>query len=356
MILVITVLGMAGVLFWGTPTLQGIQDRGSIIGMEGEFDELRRASLELSVPDASRVPSVVLEDGSLDLEQGSRMMISMSRDASNIDCDPELTGWETGPSNTITATLTDCRNGGDLLGLCGLGCLEIHKITGSSTIEQTNMDWSQPVPGVPNYVATWDTTGTEPDFSEDDWVVRLTNGGTTVYASAWVIEQKRITWRLSTSVTDVQLHFEGGAIFEVDAGSYFLHRQAPIREDAFGSEDYVLRLVTLLGSDSGSAGRGTPEVFLGLVGNHVRISTSAAYQVRYTIAGDIAEAWCQSLLLRNAGLTATATTERTYTVDGDCSDATPSVLYEVTDPSSGSIRKSFPLEFLHVRITSSIQV
>ncbi len=355
MILVITVLGMAGVLFWGTPTLQGIQDRGSLIGMEGEFDELRRASLELSVPDASRIPSVVLEGGSLDLEQGSRMLIAIGQDSGNTDCDMQITGWSTGTSNSLSADLTGCRNSGDILGLCGLGCLEIHRVTGSSTIEQTNMNWN-PGAGVNTYDATWDNTGTAPNFGSDDWLVRLTDGGTTVYATAWILDQKRITWRLSTSVSDVQLHFEGGAIFEVDSGAYFLHRPAPIREDAFGSEDYVLRLVTLLGEPSGSAGRGTPEVFLGLVGNHVRVSTPNAYQIRYTVSGDISEAWCQSLSLRNNGLVATATTNRHYTVDGTCTSALPSVVYEVTDPSVGGSRKSFPLEFLHARITSSIRV
>lgn len=354
LILVITVLGMAGVLFWGTPTLQGIQDRGSVVGMEGEFDELRRASRELSVPDASRVPTVVLEDGDLSLEAGTRMMVAVALDTAYMDCDFSVTGWETSQSTELFVDLTGCREAGNFLTWCVVGdCLEIHKVTGSSTIEQGDISWSNQGGNV--YRGRYTGSDLDFDFADDDWLVRATDGASTptVYAEAWILEQKRITWRLSTSVTDVQLHLEGGAVFEVEDGSYFLYRSAAIREDAFGSNDHVLRLVTLLGTETGSSGRGTPEVFMGLVGNHVRTSTEQATQIRYAFHGDIAEAWCQSLLIRNGALDPSADPLREYTPDGACTDTTPHVLYRITDSVTG--RETFPFEFLHARVTSSIR-
>ncbi len=348
MILVITVLGMAAVLFWGTPTLQRIQDRGSIVGMEGEFDELRRASLELSVPDASRVPTVSLEDGALSLEDGTRVMVAVAHDATQADCDWYVEGWETSPSTVLDVRGTDCRTATDHVGLgaCAV-CVEVERVTGSSTVPLTQVSFA--TVGAQHYRVTY--TGIDPDFdfADGDWAVRLTDGGDTAYASAWLVDQKRVSWRLSTSVSDVSLHLEGGAVFVVDSGSFFLHRPPAIREQAFGSSDHVVRLVTLLGPDSGSSGRSTPEVFLGLVGNHVRLSTTDATQLRYAFSGDVAEAWCQSLLIRNDALPS----DQQYALPGagTCQDATPHVVYQHLNPTP----QPFPLEFLHVRITSSIQ-
>jgi FlaG/FlaF family flagellin (archaellin) len=51
LILVITVLGIAGVLYWGAPMIERIQVQNAQAAMVGEFEDLRDSSRELSVPD-----------------------------------------------------------------------------------------------------------------------------------------------------------------------------------------------------------------------------------------------------------------------------------------------------------------
>src|SRR5688500_1999559 len=90
LILVISVLGIAGVLFWGAPLIERIQVQNAQVSMVGEFEDLRDSSRELSVPDHSRFPTVVLGRGELALERGSRIMVTLSYDSA---CDFHVTGW-----------------------------------------------------------------------------------------------------------------------------------------------------------------------------------------------------------------------------------------------------------------------
>src|SRR5687767_12502039 len=72
LILAITVIGIASLLLWGGPTLERVQSQNAAVAMQGEFEGLRDASQELSVPDHSRFPAISMPSGEVSLAPGTR--------------------------------------------------------------------------------------------------------------------------------------------------------------------------------------------------------------------------------------------------------------------------------------------
>src|SRR5688572_28001382 len=132
LILAITILGIAGVLYWGAPMIDRIQSRNSQVAVVGEFQDLRDASSILSVPDHSRFPTIVIPRGELSLEEGTRIMVTSNRDYDGTandfpNCDFRVTNanWDGSPTSTVsTATTTGCRTTGT--------SLKVYSVSGST--------------------------------------------------------------------------------------------------------------------------------------------------------------------------------------------------------------------------------
>ncbi len=348
MILGITVLGIGAILLWGAPTLQAIQDQNSVTAMEGEFQELRRDTLDLTIDKASRLPSVVVEDGALGIEAGTRFLVStdMWGGGTYAGCSLQIDAWDTGDADSFDIRNSGCTPLGSVPQTCPAGankwCLEVFSVAGGTTQEK---DWSSTGSGP--YTISVSDGGVPEDLQSGDWLIRVKDDAGDTAAQAWILSSDRIAWQLRSAVSDVAIHLEGGAILEVDEGQTFLVKAPAIQEDAFGSGDYVFRLPTYIPGDATSiTARATPSVFLGQVGNnHLRTSTSGAEALRFSFAGDLSEGWCNAFLLRNNALTGTP-----YTVDGACTDTTPTVVYvHPTDPT-------FAFELIHARVTARLQL
>ena len=348
MILGITVLGIGAILFWGAPTLQAIQDQNSATAMEGEFQELRRDTLDLTIDKASRLPNVVVEDGTLSIESGTRFLVSSDMwgtVAPYAGCSLQIDDWDTGDADSFDIRkVPSCSPHSASPQACPPGantwCLEVFSVAGGTTQEK---DWSSSGSGP--YTISVSDGGVPEDLQSGDWLIRIKDDAADTVAQAWIISSDRISWELQTSVTDAAIHLEGGAILEKDGVRTFLVKAPAIQEDAFGSGDYVFRLPTYIPDTGGSiTARATPSVFLGQVGNnHLRTSTASAEDVRFSFSGDLAEGWCNALLFRNAALTGDP-----YSVDGACTDTTPTVVYE---PAA-----SFAFELIHARVTARLQI
>lgn len=329
LILAITIVGMAGILAWGAPTIESIQAQNAQSAIVGEFEELRASAIELSIPDASRIPTVNLPKGSLAIEQGTRVMVTANHVTG---CDFRATDWSgASPDTTVSFAGFACT---------GTTTLEILQVAGSNTITKST---AAPAAAV---------TVAGVDFSQGNWLFRLTDGDATdpaVQAQAWLFDSDRISWELPTSSGRVAAHYDLGAVFSDDRGSVFLEKGPSLQENEFGANVYALRVRTLTdaGGTSGISGRGAYQVFLGLVGNHVRVDDDT-FSLRYDFQGDLAEAWCGTLILRNSGLSGAA-----YTEDGalPCVQADSAAVRSVTYAKSGSA--VFALEVIHasMRIT-----
>ena len=332
LILAITIIGMAGILAWGAPTIENIQAQNAQSAIVGELEELRASAIELSIPDASRIPTINLPRGSLGIVQGTRMLVTANHVAG---CDFRVTDWSGASPDTAVSFAG---------GPCTATRLEIHQVVGSNTVLKTATNQG--------YAATLSVAGV--DFAQGNWLFRLTNGATnpTIYAQAWLFDSDRVSWSLPTSSGGVAAYYDLGAVFSQDGVSVFLEKGPSLQENDFASDVYALRVRTLsdAGGTSGIAGQGSYQVFLGLVGNHVRIDSPTVHKLRYDFQGELAESWCGALLLRNAGLTTGA-----YAEDGPgyaCIDPTNAAeVRSVTYTRSGGT--PFPMEVIHasMRVT-----
>jgi hypothetical protein len=316
LILGISVLGIAGVLFWGAPTIERIQAGNAQTAIVGEFEDLRDSSRELSVPDHSRFPTVVLPRGELGIGQGSHIMVTSNHDVAG--CEFHITGWVTG---TATAHTDGCTAG---------TTTSVYRVSGQSQVLESFTE----------------------DFLSGDWLFRLTTAGGTVVAEAWLIDGDRIEWNLGSEAGERSVYLDSGAIFSDTAGTLFLEKSPAIGDVAFGSDYYGLWLRSLTaGSFAGVEGSGSYQVYLSLIGNYLRTDQPSVYSVRYDIAGDLAEAWCNAFLMRNADLPALASYDEVsgFECDDSDEDAVRAVLYT----NGGS---TFTFRFLHARIYASLAI
>lgn len=350
LILAISVLGVAGVLYWGAPTIDRIQSRNAQSAMEGEFEGLRDASQELSVPDHSRFPTISIAAGELRVQQGSRFMLTADHDATKPTCDFHVTGWPAAGTSSVTVGSTNCRAPTTTCTTpmaATAACMEIYSVGGTTTVKQT----------VTLSGATASVSGA--DFSKGDWMFRLTDGNPTptIYAEAWLHSSDQIAWSLKSSTGTRELYLDGGAIFSRSDGAWFLEKEAPLGDTSFGTGYYGFWLRALVaGTYSSINGIGSHQVFLSLLGNAVRIDATGVNKLRFDVSGSLAEPWCNAFLARNARLTNAA-----YAVDGSfpCANGGANGLRSVTYTCSDATKcpgNAFQLRFLHARIDTSLAI
>ncbi|MFA5945183.1 MAG: hypothetical protein WC876_12035 [Candidatus Thermoplasmatota archaeon] len=333
LILAITILGIAGVLYWGAPMIERIQVQNAQIAVVGEFQDLRDASSVLSVPDHSRFPTIVIPRGEVALQEGSRIMVTSNRDAGFTNCDFHVTGWaDTATPTTVSASTTNCRSTGV--------AVKIYQVSGATLVEQT---------------VTGSYTVAGADFTAGDWVFRLTHssdcGSDDICAEAWLLSGDRVTWDTDSSAGHHAVSFDSGAIFSDSDGTVFLQTEPSIGDTVFGSGYYGLWLRSLTASSYNSVdGAGSRQVYLSLLGNYDRVESSTVSRLRLDISGDLAEGWCNSLISRNNDLTAAAYVS---TPVADCAgdaDGVRSVTFERTGTTP------FTFRFLHARIYASLAI
>lgn len=345
LVLAITVLGVAGIMAWGAPTIDRMQAQNSQVAMTSAMEEMRAGVRELSVPDHSRFPTIAVPAGSISLEQGSRFLVTVGHDPDPLykACDLVITKWaDTTDSDSFEYSATNCRPG---------AVFQVHRVSGRNTEE---LAYTETGPEV---------TVLDADFSQGDWLFMLTDGQPlpTIYAQGWLLSTDRFAWYLQSTTTQVGAYMDGGAVFSSQDESVFLEKPAALHDSAFGSDYYGLWLRTLSASSYSSiTGRGSYSAYVSLMGNHVRADPEDAYRLRYSIHGDLAEAWCQSLLLRNEILSA-QTPPSTYSVDpagpdlaAPCTPGDPdgvrSILYTKDDATA------FRFRFIHASIYASLTV
>jgi hypothetical protein len=343
LVLAISVMGIAAVLLWGAPTVDRIQSRNAQVAMLGEMEGMRDATMELSVPDHSRFPTVALPGGELALEEGTRIMVTADLDGANPGCDFHVSEWNDAGGNVAIAT-TGCRA---VEATCppataGNACLEAYQVAGGTTVKQTVT------------LAGSSATVAGADLSQGDWMFQLTDAATspTIYAQAWLHETDRLSWSLPAATGRRELFQDAGAIFSRSDDTFFLEKAPSLGDTAYGADYYGLWLRTLVAtSESSLSGTGTHQVYFSLLGNSVRTDADAATRLRFDFNGDLSEPWCNALLARNPTLSGAA-----YAEDAafDCAtgdaQGTRSVVYTRTGNAA------FQFRFLHARIHTSLVV
>lgn len=340
LVLGITIVGMAAVLAWGAPTIEAIQAQNAQVAMVGEFEDLRASSIELSIPDASRIPTVVLPRGTLGIGQGTHIMVTADHASSS--CDFHVTNW-----NNAVPDLQASYSGATC-GTPGAGetkTLEVLQVVGSNTVTKTT---------VANPAAAGTVGITTGDFGQGNWLFRLTNGAAnpTIYAQAWLFDTDRVSWTLGTGRGTVAAYYDLGGVFSVDGPATYVEKGPSLQESDAGSSVYSLRLRTLTDSGGSSVitGRGSYQVFLGLVGNYARINgdQGQAYRLRFDLQGDLGESWCNTFLARNDSLAGDP-----YVEDGTmpCKQSSTTAVRSLTYTRGGT---PFTAEVIHASMLVSL--
>ncbi|HEX2065751.1 MAG TPA: hypothetical protein VHI93_02965, partial [Candidatus Thermoplasmatota archaeon] len=177
LVLAISVLGVAGILAWGAPTISRIQGRNALVAMEGEFEGLRDATQALSVPDHSRFPTVAMPGGTLSIQGGTRFLVTVDQDNGNFcgpggtgscaGCDFRVKDWTDGGADKgkVTVAATGCRTvDASCPPAAGHACLEVFSVGGTTLVKQAS-----------TYAAPTATVAGA-DFSKGDWMFRLSDG------------------------------------------------------------------------------------------------------------------------------------------------------------------------------------
>lgn len=342
LILGISVLGIAGVLVWGAPMIDRIQSQNAQVAMVAEFEDLRDSSRELSVPDHSRFPTIVIPRGEVILDEGSRIMVTADMDTANLGCDFHVTDWaDLTDVDTVTVDTTGCRG----------GAVRIYSLSGSTLVSQT----------VTATAPTYSVTGA--DFSDGDWLFELYHDACPddACSQAWLHSGDQVSWSLGASTGDRTVAFDSGAIFSETEGTQFLEREPLVGDITFGSDYFGFWLRSLsAASYSSISGAGSHQVYLSLVGSYDRIDASSATRLRFDIAGDLSEAWCNALVQRNPDLPGDYYGSEPDDCGAVTGDGVRSVCYARVsgDPCTvaPTLAQAFSFRFLHARIYTSLAI
>lgn len=314
-VLAITVAGIATALFMGTPVLTRLRERAALENVVGQLEEVRAAANDMYVPDESRYPTVSIPAGHLSLGDGSHLLVTVDQDIAGTtydNCDfrvKDWSDWTTANANKVTVTATGCPTiaginnattgthcNGAALALATGACFEAYRVNGTAPTSWPVCTASTTA----SCYLTWTASGATytlsfPMSGSADYLFRLTNSTSTVYAQAWLMHMDRIAWNTG----GVHANYEGGGIFAQEGNGFFLASSPLVSEEPLGGA-YFLRIPTLQGSEHGAfTGSGSHSVGLILKSGHVRVDMVQATLVRIDFHGDLAEPWCNAFLLRD---------------------------------------------------------
>ncbi|MHB8634168.1 MAG: hypothetical protein ACYDBQ_09420 [Thermoplasmatota archaeon] len=303
LVLAITVVGIAGILAWGAPTIDRIQGSNALAQVAGQFEDLRNDERDLSVPDHSRFPTIDLPGGIVSVIPGTRFLVTSDHDSSNLNCDFHVTNWSDSTSKAqVTIAAPNCRTiDATCPAAVNHACVEVFSVTGTTTVQQA-------VTGTGSACnASCTATVTGADTSQGDWLFRISNGNTlnpVVWAEAWLHSSDRLDWSMTTSTGKREAMLDGGSVYTMDQGSLFLDKAAVIEDTAFGAGYYGfwLRAITAGNNYTSISGQGTHQIYFSLMSNAVRVDATNATRLRYdffSATGRVAQAWCNTLLARN---------------------------------------------------------
>lgn len=367
LILGITVVGIAAALLWGGPELDRLEERGAQLAMIGEFREVRRDTLVLSLSDSARVPRISMDQGDLNLVEGTRIQIAATFDDLQLgapDCTIHVTKLGVSGNNDQFAisTTAGCDNfevsDNDLL-TCAAStqCLRIYKVTGSNVNGARGTIVSSS--GGDHVVAVSDgSPSVAQDLLASSWLFELGPGGTppargAAWVDVWNFRTTALEWSMPGR-TGVSVYYEAGAIFATTRGTVSLVDAPPMDEEAYLTQDFVWRMPTMSGQTDGVSGRTVASMFVGLVGADQRTSRDDTQSLRLDFDGRYAEAWCNTLRLRTSDLQyGTYAEDPSFSCSAGDANGVRSIGYTTVDPIT-AVSTTFPFELFHARITTNL--
>lgn len=367
LVLAITIIGMAAIMFWGAPTIERLRVSNTQSAMVGEFLDIRQSAAQLTIPDAARTPNINVPGGVLGFEPGTRFLIStMYNEASGIPsalispdpdptCDFHVTGWADSTPTTVSVPgFPGCGLTVAAGAVCGSQvCIRVYRVLGASVAEQTvtysagSVSLVAPAPGI------------EFGNSELTWLFRITSNAATpvTFGEAWLISSDLLYWKQHTASGEYESFFDSGAVFSGRGGALYIEERPLVQENMFGTGVFSFWLYAMDAFEVGEiTATGTYQVFVGLLSLHPRVESLEVPFVRLDFHGRLAEAWCGGLVVRNNLLGFDGANEGYieqpgFTCAAGDASGVRSLKYNDPDP-----RAEFPFQLVHATLRTSIQL
>lgn len=306
LILAITVSGMGVAILVGAPILQRMQDAAALESALAQFEQVRAATGRLSTPDTNVEVGFSMPGGTLGIGSGTRVLVTVYHDDERTSCDLRMRGWEQ-LTTTLEVSQTFCRIPSDETSIAGTDCRESITVVilGIPTVVPLDVgdlrycvdayrlsDLDTEIESEVNLLGTTITTD-EPVPTSEDWKFDFVRNDGSVVVEAWLLHTDRLSWTRN----GVAAHFELGATLAQTYSGSFLSSQPLIQET---DGNLFLRLPMWQGSNSSaSSGEGLQTIRATFQDGALLQSSVSAYNVRIDFQGDLAQEWCNSMLIRS---------------------------------------------------------
>lgn len=279
LILVIMIFSIAGILAWGAPAIQGLQESAEFNGVLAQFLQMDSEVRNLRDPQNTRIVTLTVGGGILTFGKGDRWVVTGMRDAA---FDPlYLGGWE--GSNPASLNLLG-------IDLAGKQVSVDVASGGSFTNRFSCSSCANPI-----------SLGTA-KLDTDSVRIQVKSGGT-VKAETWIINAGSIKYKVDSGSDRNVLHFAMGAVFSQQQDSFFLEESPTIKDPDYTvspkDTNLFLRLLQLNGTAAAQTGKGRFPIVFNLVDNYGasrgRPSFDPATAARLQIHGELEAPFCAYL-------------------------------------------------------------
>ena len=375
LVFVIIFGGMAGALIFGVPAITSLQDRAAVDDMATQLQAVRREAERLTAEGAGASVAMAPSQGSINLEEGTRMAVAVSYDGTDQEglalawgkggkkkntanlpenCDLHIQNWTDGDA-TLRLVATDCKNAmryieDSLNPSNAQKCWRQNTDACFQAVRMSDYD----IAAVPmNRILTWSDLGSDTyDFTvrldddttpevettfEGDWYFQLSkdpgdddSSADLLFAKAYIFEMAQLRWVRDEGLT---AWLEGGAVFATRAGTHYLHSPPIIDESItgrlLGNLTYYVRIIRFQGEESSISGTGTTNVFLRHNATH-STTNDGVVGVRFDFDGDGAELWCSAFMRRDVPTNYYYQEHEDFPCDGSANNSVRSVQYAAT--------------------------
>lgn len=300
-----------GILIWGVPTIQGLQQHAEYRSVLSQFQQLNADIQQLRDPKSSDTDTISMNRGQISLGAGGRWVFVGATAGYE---DVHLTGWESDTATTV-----------DLVGVPGAAgqATTIARYRGGTTVGGEVACGSVTSCAVPGTPVT--------PISQDAFRIRLKEGAN-IKADAWIFNVGRLQYVQSEGLDFNRLFVEMGAVVAQQGPALYMEESPLIKDPDFpvpaGSrpEDrqYFARVMELQGSSS-TGGKGRFPIYVSLEDNYgvsrgrPLISDAARVHIQIDDKDFLEEAFCNFALSR--------TNYELFNPAQECDSGTAHVIY-----------------------------
>ncbi|MBI2077392.1 MAG: hypothetical protein HYT80_03335 [Euryarchaeota archaeon] len=279
LILVIMIMAIGGIVAFGVPIINGLQDYAEFQNVVTQYQELDADVRNLRDPQNVRVSAISINKGEIALSTGDRWVITVveaGADKAFLVSDWEIADDVNNDGLTITPELL------------GGAKYYVHEVRGSTFISVSDCTGGASTCALTNI-----------DLDTDVVRIQMRNAANDVKGEAWILNVGRLSFRQSPTSELNQVHYELGAVMTEQDDAFFIQQVPTIKEPDAGLADYSLfvRLLRLqVDIPTTVSGQGRHTVVTNLVDNYGEARGRPAFdnvdRVRIQVDGPMEEAFC----------------------------------------------------------------